>query len=308
MAPTQSPPSRGYLFLFIAVLFWGGSASLAKYLLTTKFDTLIITQTRSSLSFVLLAAYFAFKDRSVFRIAFADLYQFALVGVFGIAVTNFSYYFTVQLTTVATAILVQYTAPVMVMLYAVFISKEEELNGLKLVSLLLALGGCYFAVSGGTGTVIQLSGWGLVAGPISAISFAFMLLFSKRVLRKYPVWTMLVYAFGFSMLFWLVVNPPWAIAAKGYTSEDWGIFWLFAVVSILIPHALFMKSLSLLDATSVGIASTMEPVVAIVVAYIVLGESLSGVQAFGALAVVAAVLLLQLRPLMIKLAGTDHEK
>jgi drug/metabolite transporter (DMT)-like permease len=308
MASTQSPSSRGYLFLFIAVLFWGGSASLAKYLFTTKFDTLIITQTRTSLSFVLLAAYFAFKDRSVFRIALADLYQFALVGVFGIAVTNFSYYFTVQLTTVATAILVQYTAPVMVMLYAVFISKEEELNGLKLVSLLLALGGCYFAVSGGTGTEIQLSGWGLVAGPVSALSFAFMLLFSKRVLRKYPVWTMLVYAFGFSMLFWLVVNPPWIIAAKGYTAEDWGIFWLFAVVSILIPHALFMKSLSLLDATSVGIASTMEPVVAIVVAYIVLGESLSGVQAFGALAVVAAVLLLQLRPLMIKLAGTDHEK
>lgn len=298
MTSTQSASSRGYFFLLVAVLFWGGSASLAKYLFTTKFDTLIITQTRSSLSFILLAAYFALRNRSVFRIDRADLYQFALIGVVGIAVTNFSYYYTVQVTSVATAILIQYTAPVIVMLYAVFISKDEELNGLKLVSLLFALAGCYFAVSGGVGATIQLSGWGLVAGPVSALSFAFMLLFSKKVLRKYPVWTMLIYAFGFSMIFWLFVNPPWEIVGKGYTSADWGIFWLFAVVSILIPHVLFMKSLSLLDATSVGIASTMEPVVAIGVAYVALGESLSGIQMLGGLAVVAAVLLLQLRPLL----------
>lgn len=308
MTSIQSSSSRGYLFVFIAVLFWGGSASLAKYLFTIRFDTLIITQTRSSLSFILLASYFALKDRSVFRIDPADLYKFVLVGVIGIAVTNFSYYFTVQLSSVATAILLQYTAPVLVMLYAIFVSKEEELNGLKVVSLFLALGGCYLAVSGGAGSEIQLSGWGWVAGLVSSLSFAFMLLISKRVLRKYPVWTMLVYAFGFSMLFWLVVNPPWAIAAKGYTAEDWAIFWLFAVVSILIPHALFMKSLSLLEATSVGIASTMEPVVAILIAYVALGESLSGVQMLGGVAVVGAVLLLQLRPLMLKRAGggTPH--
>lgn len=107
---------------------------------------------------------------------------------------------------------------------------------------------------------------------------------------------MLVYAFGFATLFWLFVNPPWEIAARQYTWSDWGIFWIFAVVSILIPHALFMTSLSLLEATSVGIASTLEPVTAIVIAYFALGETLNGVQMVGGVAVVGAVLLLQIRP------------
>jgi drug/metabolite transporter (DMT)-like permease len=308
MIDAKNASSRGYLYLFVAVTFWGGSASLAKHLFRAGFDTLIITQTRSSLSFLLLAAYFAVMNRSVFRIERGDLLKFASIGVVGVAITNYTYYFTVQETTVATAILMQYTAPVMVMLYAVFVSKEEDLNGAKVVSLLLALLGCYLAVSGGSLTEIQISSFGMASGAASALCYAFMLLASKRVLRRYSVWTMLVYAFGFATLFWLVVHPPWEIAAKGYSFEDWGIFWMFAIVSILIPHALFMKSLHLLEATSVGIASTMEPVVAIIVAYLALGEALNGIQFLGALAVVCAVALLQLprKRLKFLLRGSDE--
>lgn len=309
MIEAKNAPSRGYLYLFVAVSFWGGSASLAKHLFRSGFDALIITQTRSSLSFLLLAAYFAVVNRSVFNIDRRDLLKFASVGVIGVAITNFTYYFTVQETTVATAILMQYTAPLMVMLYTVFVSKEEDMNGAKIVSLLLALLGCYLAVSGGALTTIQISSLGVASGAASALCYAFMLLASKRVLRTYTVWTMLVYAFGFATLFWLVVHPPWEIAAKGYSIEDWGIFWMFAIVSILIPHALFMKSLHLLEATSVGIASTMEPVVAIVVAYLALGEALNGIQSLGALSVVCAVVLLQLpRQRLRFLVRGSHEK
>ena len=291
----QTAFSRGSFYVILAVVFWGSSASLAKYLFITRYDPLIITQTRSSLSFVLLAAYFLVVNRLVFRVQLKDLYKFVLIGVVGIACTNFTYYFTVKESTVATAILIQNTAPVFVMVYAVAISKEEEFNLIKILSLMLALGGCYLAVSGGTLTDIKLSGWALITGPASMITYAFMLLASKRVLRDYPVWTMLVYALGFAALFWLVVNPPWAIAAKAYTMEDWGIFWLFAIVSILIPYVFFISGLKQLEASTAGVITTLEPIVAIVVAYFALGESLSSVQILGAVAVVAAILLLQAR-------------
>jgi drug/metabolite transporter (DMT)-like permease len=288
-------PVRGYLFLFVAVLFWGGSASLAKYLLTTRFDTLIITQTRSSLSFLIFAAYFLVRDRSVFRVDRQDIMKLLLLGVIGVSLTNYAYYFTVRESTVATAILIQYTAPVLVMMYAVAVSKEEMLTGAKLLALVFSLAGCFLAVSGGSFSEIRLSGWALVSGIGSALCYSYMLLGSKHLLRKYSVWTMLTYAFGFSALFWLLVNPPWAIVERGYGVEDWGIFWVFAVLSILIPHSFFSMSLKLLEASRVGIASTMEPVVAIVVAYLALGESITGMQMVGGVAVVLAVLMLQLR-------------
>ena len=291
----QTAFSRGAFYIILAVIFWGSSASLAKYLFITRYDPLIITQTRSSLSFVLLAAYFLIANRAVFRVQLRDLYKFALIGVFGIACTNFTYYFTVKESTVATAILIQNTAPVLVMIFAVAVSKEEEFNVIKTLSLLFALGGCYLAVSGGRLKDIRLSGWALLTGPASMLTYAFMLLASKWVLRDCPVWTMLVNALGFATLFWLVINPPWAIAAKGYTPEDWGIFWLFAIVSILIPYVFFINGLKLLEATTAGIITTLEPVVAIVVAYFALGETLTGIQILGAVAVVGAILLLQVR-------------
>ncbi|HEX9829401.1 MAG TPA: EamA family transporter [Bacteroidota bacterium] len=287
---------RGYLLVFTATVFWGGSASLAKFLFTTHYDPLIIVQTRLSLSFLLYVLYFAVKDRSVFRVQPRDLKDFFFLGVFGLAATNFAYYYTVKEATIATAIVVQYTAPALIMVYAVFISKEETLNGMKVIALVLSLIGCFLTASGGDISSIQLRGWSLVSGIASSVCFAYFVVGSKHILRRYSVWTMLLYAFGFGTLFWLVVNPPWEIAAQGYGANDWGIFLVFAVSSILIPHTLFMLSLNILDASRASIAGTLEPVVAIFIAFIALGEVLNTVQILGAAGVLSAVLLLQLRP------------
>jgi len=294
----QRPPGAGYFFILVAVLFWGGSASIAKFLFTTRFDTLIITQTRSGISFILIALYFLLKDRAVFRIQMRDLPKFASAGIIGIAVTNFTYYYTVQEATVAAAILLQYTAPVLVMLYAVMIARNETLNWAKIIALLLSLAGCWLAVSGGEWSGIQLRGWPLVTGIASAVCYSFMLLMSKHLLRSYSVWTTLTYAFGFATVFWFFVNTPWEIAEKGYTLSDWGIFFSFAVISILIPHSMFTAGLRLLEASTVGIVTTLEPVVAIIVAYLALGESLNAVQVAGGMAVVTAVILLQARAML----------
>ncbi|MBM4160923.1 MAG: hypothetical protein FJ217_07480 [Ignavibacteria bacterium] len=295
MQQSRSTFTRGTLYVVLAVLFWGNSAALAKYLFLTRYDPLIITQTRVSLSFIMLTAYFLFVNRDVFRVPLRALSSFALVGVIGIASTNYTYYYTVKESTVATAILIQNAAPVLVMVYAVLIAKEEEFNVIKMLALLLALGGCYFAVSGGSLRDVKLSGWALLTGPASMLTYAFMLLASKRVLREYPVWTMLVYALGFATLFWLLVNPPWAIAAKGYALEDWGIFVVFAVLSILTPYIFFINGLKLLEASTAGVITTLEPVVAIAVAYVALGETLTSIQLLGAVGVVCAILLLQVQ-------------
>lgn len=295
MTSIDRSQGRGILFVILAVTLWGGSVSLAKYLFLTSYDPLIVTQTRSSLSFLILATWFLFTDRSVFRVKLRELYKFALIGVVGIATTNFTYYYTVKESTVATAILVQNAAPAVVMIYSVAVSKEEDFTGIKVVSLLFALFGCFLAVSGGSTSEVQLAGWALVTAPLSMLTYAFMLLASKRMLRTHAVWTTLTTALGFATLFWLFVNPPWAIAAQEYGAKDWGIFLGFAIVSILLPYIFFAQGLRLLEATTAGIVTTLEPVIAIIVAWLALGESMSYVQIAGTVAVVASVLLLQVR-------------
>jgi drug/metabolite transporter (DMT)-like permease len=184
------------------------------------------------------------------------------------------------------------------MLYVVFVTREETLNGAKVLALILSLAGCWLAVGGGDWSAVQLQGWTLVSGIASAVCYSFMLLMSKHLLRRYSVWTTLTYAFGFSTLFWLFVNTPWEIADKGYSLQDWSVLFLFAVISILIPHSMFTSGLRLLEASTVGVVTTLEPVVAIVIAYFALGESLNGVQVLGGFAVVSAVVLLQAHALI----------
>jgi drug/metabolite transporter (DMT)-like permease len=127
------------------------------------------------------------------------------------------------------------------------------------------------------------------------LTYAFMLLASKSLLRTYGIWTMLVTALGFATIFWLFVNPPWIVLSRGYGLSDWGIFLGFAIASILLPYICFASGLKLLEATTTGIITTLEPVVAITVAWLALGETISTVQIVGAAAVIVSVLLLQMR-------------
>jgi drug/metabolite transporter (DMT)-like permease len=291
---------RGFILLLIAVLFWGGSAPVGKHLILTRFDTLIITQTRTSLAFILLVLFFFLKDRNVFLVSLRDIWKFAVLGIVGIAVTNYTYYFTVKESSVATAILVQYTAPVWVVLYSVFIMKEEKLDRITIISLVVALAGCYLAVTSGSLQGINLRGWTILTGPLSAFAFAYQVIGTKQLLKRYSMWTLLLYMFGFAAIFWLCVNPPWNILAKEYQASDWGVLWLFAIVSILIPQSAFASGLRLLDASTAGIVSVLEPVIAIVAAFFILGESLSMIQAFGGCMVLLAVGILQVHPMMMR--------
>jgi len=291
---------RGFLLLLLAVLFWGGSAPLGKFLIVTRFDTLIIVQTRTSLAFILLLIFFLLKDRRVFRIEFRDLWKFAMMGVLGIAVTNYTYYYTVKEASVATAILVQYTAPVWIVLYSVLILKEDRLDRVTIVSLVIALVGCYFAVTSGSMQGVNLKGWAIITGPLSAFTFAYQVIGTKQLIKRYSIWTLLLYMFGFSALFWLCINPPWNIIAKHYQCSDWGTLWMFAIVSILIPQTAFASGLKYLDASTAGIISVMEPVIAIVAAFLILGESLNVIQIFGGFMVLLAVGLLQAHPMIMR--------
>jgi drug/metabolite transporter (DMT)-like permease len=291
---------RGLLLLLIAVVFWGAAAPFGKYLILSRFDTLTITQARTSLAFVLLFLFFAVKNRTLFRVQIRDVWKFAILGVVGLAITNFTYYFTVKESTVATAILVQYSAPVWVLLYSVWVLKEDRLDWITILSLVVALAGCYLAVTSGSMRDVSLRGWALLTGPLSAFTFAYQVIATKQLLKRYSVWTMLLYILGFATIFWLLINPPWNIIEKNYQPADWGFLWLFAIVSILIPQAAFASGLRFIDASKAGIVSILEPVFAIGAAFLILGESLNLIQICGGGMVLAAVALLQIHPIVMR--------
>lgn len=292
---------RGYLFILGGTVFWGMSAVIAKVLFnhtssspSEHVDPLILAQMRVTFSCLVMVLLFALFNRQALRVRPADLYRLALLGVIGIAGSNFTYYFTIQQTSVSTAILIQYTAPLLVVAY-VAVTKEETLNGFKIAAALLSLAGCFLAVGGKEFTLRHLSGLGLLSGVGSAVCWAFANIYLRRLLKQYSVWTVLVFSFLAASLFWLFFNPPWVIAAKRYSSDIWFQFFGFALISVLIPHSLYFTGVRYLTASRAIITGTFEPIVAIAGSFVVLGDVLTPIQMVGAAAVIGAIALLQMK-------------
>ncbi|MEW6511568.1 MAG: EamA family transporter [Bacteroidota bacterium] len=285
---------RGYLMVAGAALFWGVSATAAKALLAQGLDTVLLVQTRATFAAAAMAGYLALARPALLRVRREDLWRLALLGTVGVAGSNITYYFTIREGSVAIAILLQYTAPLLVMAYAAW-RKEEQLTPGKVMAALIAIGGCYLAVGGATGIEGGVSPAGLVSGILSAFTFGFMTVYTRHMLARYSVWTVTCYALIAASLFWLVVNPPWNIPSHSPGPSLWMILAGFAVVSVLIPHTLFFGGLRHVVASRAIIVSTLEPVIAIVSAALFVGELLQAPQIGGAVLVIGAIVLLNIR-------------
>src|SRR5712692_4421461 len=186
--------TRGYVLIVGATLFWGLSAVLAKALFNRQIDPLILVQTRVTLSALTMLVFFALFRRELLVIRPRDLFRFTLLGVIGIAGSNFTYYFTIQQINVSTAILIQYTAPLMVLAYAT-VSKEEVLSTTKIIAGIASVAGCFLAVGGNKFSFAHISGIGMLSGVGSALFWAFTNVYLRRLLHRYSVWTVLIYSF-----------------------------------------------------------------------------------------------------------------
>lgn len=286
---------RGSVMILGAAALWGVSATAAKVLFAYHLDTLLVVQARVTVSFLILVIAAAVLRHDVLRVRWDDLWKFAALGCGGVAATNFTYYFTIKESTVATAILIQYTAPLLVIGYEVW-GGQERVTARKLIAAVLALVGCFLAVGGYDAGVLKITPLALFTGICSTVGFAFMTIFTRFVLRSQNVWTMTIYSIGFASLFWSVVNPPWVIADQIPTTDVILPLVVLAIISLLIPHSLFFAGLRGVTPSRAIITSTIEPVVAIASAAIVLGEYLQPLQLLGAIVVIAAVVVLQFHP------------
>jgi drug/metabolite transporter (DMT)-like permease len=295
-------PIRGYLYIAAAGFLWALTASLGKAAFTQKLaaaaqspiDPLILSQTRTTISWlVLLPLLLLLRGKASLAISRKDLGRTLLLGTLGIAGSNFFYYFAIQKTTVATAIVLQYTAPMWVLLY--MLTRHLQRPTLRRVSAVLtAVAGSALAVGVFSDGKLKLDALGIAAALAAAFCFAFYNVFGHSLLEKHERWKVMTHTLMGSALFWVLVNPPWKVVAAHYSGEQWVFLFVFAILSMLLPFSFYFAGLQYLDATRAIIASCLEPVFAILIAAAFLGEGLRPLQIVGVVLVLAASIVAQL--------------
>ncbi len=293
----------GYVYIGAAALLWGISATLGRAAFTGRLfsgkavgpiDPLILSQSRVTFPLaVLLPVLLARRGGAALRVVARDLWRLFLLGILGVAASNYFYYLAIQRTNVATAIVVQYTAPVWVLLYTAVEARRRP-SWRKSSAVGLAVVGCALVVglvgSGG----FHGDALGLTAALLAAFSFSFYNVGGHSVLARYDRWKVLLRVLAGAAAFWLVVNPPWKIVAAHYAPEQWLFMGVFSLVSVLLPFSCYFAGLQYLEPTRAIVASCLEPVFSVLIAAIVLGEVLHPMQSAGMALVLVAIVLIQL--------------
>jgi DME family drug/metabolite transporter len=292
------------VYIASATFLWGVAATLGRAAFTGRLlltgqtlrpiDPLILSQSRATFSFIFLAlTLLLLRGWKRLRLPAADLGRMFALGVLGVAASNYLYYLSIQRTNVATAIILQYTAPVWVLLYTVARGLQKPtLRRIAAVGLAVSGIALVIGIFGSGG--FRLDAIGVMAALGAAFSFAFYNIGGHSILARYDRWTVLMYVILSASLFWIIVNPPWKIVAAHYSGNQWLFLLVFSLLSVLAPFALYFAGLQHLEPTRAIVVSCLEPVFSIVIAAGVLGEVMRPLQTIGIALVLVAIVVVQL--------------
>lgn len=299
--PNQKTHSiRGYFYIAAATFCWGVSAALGKAVFTGRLlpsaaaiGPMVLSQTRVTIAFlVLLPALLITRGWRGLALPRRDLLGAMLIGSAGITASNFFYYVAIQKTTVAVAITLQYLSPVLVLVYMVARGRQRA-TLLRVGAVVLAVVGSALAIGLGQGA-LRINLAGVAAGLAAAFGFSYYTVGGSDLLQRNDRWTIFMYSMLGAAIFWLFVNPPWRLVTAHYSGAQWTFILAFAVISILIGYSFYYAGLQQLDAIRAIVTSCLEPVFAIVIAAVALGEGITALQGVGVAVVLAATILVQL--------------
>jgi drug/metabolite transporter (DMT)-like permease len=287
----QPRPALGYAMVAVAAMLFALNGTVSKVVLASGIGSGELTEVRCAGALVGLALIAALTRPASLRIRVGELPLLVALGI-GLALVQWSYFFAIHRLDIGIALLIQYIAPILVALWARFVFHEHVRRRIW-AALVLSLAGLTLIVEVWHGG--RLSGPGVAACLVAAVTYAGYVLIAERGVRTRDPISLSAWGFFFATLFWTVAAPWWNFPA-GRVGDDvsllgnlashhlpvWVLMLWVVVLGAIVPFGLIVGALRHISATRAGITAMLEPVVAIMVAWAWLGESLAPVQLSGA--------------------------
>ena len=279
---------------------FGFNASTVKIILGTEISPEQLVLFRTAITALIAGIVLLFTNKKAFKITKKELPVLVFYGVFGVALMQWSYSNAVSLLPISVALLIEYTAIVIVPLVSLLLFKEKVRPrlwfGIAAVLIGLAI------VSNIWNSALNPLGvaWAIMAAVCLSIYF----LIGEHTQRKRDAMSTLFYTFAVAAIFWAImnlINPGKVIDINldfnlggnlsAISMPVWaGLLWI-GIMGSFIPMLLDYIALGNLSATAVGVIATAETVFATVFAWAWLNESMTTLEVIGGLIVVAGIIL-----------------
>lgn len=286
--------TKGILLVVISSMMWGVSGPVAQYLFESKNinpEWLVTTRLLSS-GLIFLIMLYVKNGKKIFDIwkskyGRRNLIVFSIVGLVG---TQYGYFATIKYGNAATATILQYLSPVIIVAYLAICSKRLP-NARENLSIILALLGTLFLISKGNIHSLAISNLALFWGILSAFAAAFYIVQPSYIIKKWGCDIVLAWGMFLGGLVFSFVHPIWRIQGEYSINSILGITFI-VIFGTLIAFYWYLASTKYIKASETSLLSCIEPLSATIVSILWLSIPFGIFDIIGSICIVSTVLIL----------------
>jgi drug/metabolite transporter (DMT)-like permease len=296
-------PAVGYAMALGAAAMFGVNGAVIKVALGEGMSAYRLAELRCLFSFVIFVFIVAAMRPERLRVGGRELVSLAIFGACAVVLTQLLYVLALRRLKIGVALVLIFLGPLLVAVWARFVGKRPVRSRFW-VALGLSLAGLVLVVRVWSG--FSLDGLGVAFALCGAAAYALYVLYAEHAVGRRDPISLLCFGFLFACLLWTVVQPWWSLPwhvlgtrvsldgnLAGTHVPEWALIAWVVVLGTVVPFILVVGALQHLPATRVAICGMLEPVVAAVVAYGWLDETLTPAQLLGGVLVLAAIGLAQ---------------
>ena len=290
---------RSELLLILSALMFASNGIASKLLLDGHITPWRLAQIRAISACAILAIYVWRKAPTTFRIKRSEILPLVSYGVLGIAMVQALYFLAISRMHVSIALLIEFTAPVWIVVYLRVIKRKHVPNQMWL-ALLLALSGLALIAQIWDG--LTLDGIGVIAGFGASFMLAYYFLCGEALSENRDNQSITMWGFFFAGLAWCLVLPVWSFpfdvlttsislegALEGNSAPGWVLILYVVLVGTIFPYLCVMVGLRNLKASTTSAFGLLEPIFVGIIAWFWLAESWTVIQLAGGVVVIAGI-------------------
>jgi len=290
---------RSELLLILSALMFASNGISSKLLLDGHITPWRLAQVRAIGAASILAIYLWRKAPKNMRITKAQIPRLAILGSFGIAAVNGFYFLAISRMHVSIALLIEFTAPVWIVLYLRFVKRKFVPNQMW-IALVLALTGLAFVAQVWQG--LTLDGIGVIAAFASAFAVAFYFVIGEEISHSRDGVSLTMWGFFFAALTWCLILPIWQFPTDVFTVSiplggpfhstnvpGWVLILYVICIGTIGPYLCTIAALKNLSASTTSAFGMLEPIFVGGIAWFWFSESWTVIQLIGGVIVIAGI-------------------
>ncbi len=276
---------KGYLLAALAAAAYGTNPAFAIPLYDQGMTPGSVLLFRYVMGLPILALIMAVR-RTGFRLSAGEAGPTAILGVL-MALSSLALFESYKYMNSGIASTLLFVYPIMVAVMMIFFY-HEQFRITVAVCLLLMCGGLVLLMNPGDGGALSPLGCLLVM--VSALTYALYIIFVNvsRSIRAIPTTRLLFYVLGWGSLVYLAMIPLGYGVTVPSAPSGWLNLAALAVIPTVLSLACTTRAIQMIGSTPTAILGALEPVTAVVLSVMVLGQPLTARDVLGGALIVAA--------------------